>query len=76
MSVAIRAMECFVSAIVFGIAPIAFGFILGWIMRKEKYYEYLKALIIRLDNEGKLLDGEKEKLLKAVDELKEESDGK
>ena len=41
-------------------------------MKNNKFIEYLKALIIRLDDEGKLLPGEKEKLLQAVDELKEE----
>ena len=36
MSVLIGAIECFVSAIFFGILPIAIGFVLGWIMRGEK----------------------------------------
>lgn len=69
MSVLIRAIECFVLAVVFGLLPVGIGFALGWNMKKEKLYEYLKSLIIRLDDEGKLLDGEKEKLLKAVDEI-------
>ena len=72
MNVLIKAIECFILAVCFGIAPVALGFILGWIMRNNKFIEYLKALIIRLDDEGKLLPGEKEKLLQAVDELKEE----
>lgn len=36
MSVLIRAIGCFVSAVVFGILPAAIGFALGWIMRGEK----------------------------------------
>lgn len=72
MSVLIRAIECFALAAVFGLLPATLGFILGWIMKNNKFIEYLKALIIRLDDEGKLLPGEKEKLLQAVDELKEE----
>lgn len=69
MSVALRALAGGLGAVVISLAPVAIGFGLGWIMRKEKYYEYLKSLIIRLDDEGKLLDGEKEKLLEAVDEI-------
>ena len=72
MTVFARAIECFILAAVFGLLPATLGFILGWIMRNNKFIEYLKALIIRLDDEGKLLPGEKEKLLQAVDELKEE----
>lgn len=72
MSVLVHALEDFVLAVVFGLLPATLGFILGWIMRNNKFIEYLKALIIRLDDEGKLLPGEKEKLLQAVDELKEE----
>ena len=72
MSVLISAVGCFVLAVFFGLLPAILGFILGWIMRNNKFIEYLKALIIRLDDEGKLLPGEKEKLLQAVDELKEE----
>ena len=72
MSVLIRAIECFALAVVFGLLPATLGFILGWIMRNNKFIEYLKALIIRLDEEGKLLEGEKEMLLKAVEELNNE----
>lgn len=36
MSVLIRAVECFVAAVVFGLLPVAIGFALGWIMRGEK----------------------------------------
>ena len=36
MSVLIRAIECFVAAVFWGLAPIALGFALGWIMRGEK----------------------------------------
>lgn len=36
MSVLIRAIECFVAAVVFGLLPVAIGFVLGWIMRGEK----------------------------------------
>lgn len=36
MSVLIRAIECFVAAVVFGLLPIGLGFALGWIMRGEK----------------------------------------
>ena len=35
MSVLIRAIECFVLAVFWGILPIALGFIMGWICRKE-----------------------------------------
>lgn len=72
MSVALRVLAGGLGAVVISLAPFAIGFVIGWIMKKEKLYEYLKSLIIRLDNEGKLLDGEKEMLLKAVDEIKED----
>ena len=36
MSVLIRAIECFVLAVVFGLLPIGIGFALGWIMRGKK----------------------------------------
>jgi len=72
MSVAIRAIGCFIQAVTFGLLPFALGYVLGWIMRNNKFIEYLKALIIRLDEEGKLLEGEKEMLLKAVEELNNE----
>lgn len=72
MSVLIRAIECFIQAVFFGLLPFVLGYALGRIMRKYKFIEYLKALIIRLDKEGKLLEGEKEKLLKAVEELNNE----
>lgn len=36
MSVLIRALECFVLAVVFGLLPVGIGFVLGWIMRGEK----------------------------------------
>lgn len=72
MSVAIRAIGCFIQAVFFGLLPFVLGYALGRIMRNYKFIEYLKALIIRLDEEGKLLEGEKEMLLKAVDELANE----
>lgn len=72
MSVAIRAIECFIQAVFYGLLPFALGYALGRIMKNYKFIEYLKALIIRLDEEGKLLEGEKEMLLKAVDELANE----
>lgn len=72
MSVLIRAMGCFIQAVFYGLLPFALGYALGIIMRNYKFIEYLKALIIRLDDEGKLLEGEKEMLLKAVEELNNE----
>ena len=36
MSVLIRAIECFVLAVVFGLLPMGIGFVLGWIMRGKK----------------------------------------
>lgn len=72
MSVAIRAIGCFIQAVFYGLLPFALGYALGRIMRNYKFIEYLKALIIRLDEEGKLLEGEKEMLLKAVEELNNE----
>lgn len=72
MSVAIRAIGCFIQAVFFGLLPFTLGYALGRIMRNYKFIEYLKALIIRLDEEGKLLEGEKEMLLKAVEELNNE----
>lgn len=36
MSIFIRAIECFLGAVVFGLLPAAIGFVLGWIMRGEK----------------------------------------
>jgi hypothetical protein len=72
MSVLIRAIGCFIQAVFYGLLPFALGYALGRIMRNYKFIEYLKALIIRLDEEGKLLEGEKEMLLKAVEELNNE----
>ena len=72
MSVAIRAIGCFIQAVFYGLLPFALGYALGRIMKNYKFIEYLKALIIRLDEEGKLLEGEREKLLKAVEELNDE----
>lgn len=34
--IVLRAIECFVGAVFFGLAPVAIGFILGWIMKGEK----------------------------------------
>lgn len=72
ISIISKAAECFILAAVFGLLPIFIGFVLGWIMNNIKHIEHLKELIIQLDKEGKLLPGEKETLLKAVEELKEE----
>ena len=36
MSVLIKAFECFVLAVIFGLLPVAIGFALGWIMRGER----------------------------------------
>jgi hypothetical protein len=72
MSVLIRAIGCFIQAVFYGLLPFALGYALGRVMRNYKFIEYLKALIIRLDEEGKLLEGEKEMLLKAVEELNNE----
>ena len=72
MSVAIRAIGCFIQAVFYGLLPFALGYALGRIMKNYKFIEYLKALIIRLDEEGKLLEGEREMLLKAVEELNNE----
>lgn len=79
MSVVIRAIECFVMAIFYGLLPIAIGFALGYITRRKRCmdkYEYLKSLILQLYNEGKISDFEKNLLLTAVDELKEQEDKK
>ena len=35
MSVLIRAIECFVLAVVFGLLPVGIGFVLGRITKKE-----------------------------------------
>ena len=78
IDVIIRSMECFVLAVTFGLLPLILGFALGWIMRGEKmgFYDYLEKLVLKLDEEGKLLDGEKEKLLESIKEIKESKDGK
>lgn len=35
MSVLLKALECFILAVVFGLLPFALGYWLGWIMRGE-----------------------------------------
>lgn len=77
MNIVIRAIECFVMAIFYGLLPVAIGFALGYITRRKQCmdkHEYLKTLILRLFDEGKISDFEKNLLLTAVDELKEQED--
>ncbi len=79
MSVAIRAIGCFICAVFWGLLPFAIGYWLGWIMckkeKQDKFTEnawHLKNVIIRLYIEGKISDTEKAILDKAVSELLEE----
>ena len=76
IDIILNALYCFTAAIFYPLLPMIIGFVLGWIMRGEKmdFYKYLEKLIVKLDEEGKLLPGEKETLLKSVKELKEEKE--
>lgn len=37
MNVLVRAIECFILAVVFGLLPFAIGFMLGWVVRGESH---------------------------------------
>lgn len=79
MSIFVQAIKCFVLAVFWGLSPFTIGYVLGWIMHKEKKQDsfnqhvwHLKNLFIRLYIEGKISDTEKAILDKAVDEIQKE----
>lgn len=37
MNVLVRAIECFILAVVFGLLPFVIGFMLGWVVRGERH---------------------------------------
>ena len=43
MGVLIKAIECFILAVVFGLLPVGIGFMLGRIIKKEDEYQALLA---------------------------------
>jgi len=74
MRIIIQGIKCFLLAVFWGVSPIALGFILGRVTMNK--YDYLISLFERLREEGKITDAERERFIKAVNELREESEVK
>lgn len=74
MSIIIQGIKCFLLAVFWGVLPIVIGFVLGRVTMNK--YDYLISLFERLREEGKITDAERERFIKAVNELREESEVK